>query len=261
MLDEHFHPANWGIRPVLFSINGVDIPSYGFFVGLALLAGALVYWRAARKSRQANENGFYLAIAGLLGGAIGAKLLEWAINYQFVVAHFSDPRTFLYGRTIVGGLIGGTIAILLVKRKMGISQRMGNAFAPAIALGVAIGRIGCFLAGCCYGKPTNMVWGVNFGDGILRYPTQLFESAFMLVMFFYLQNKAKGENLKPGQLFTELMLIYFSFRFLLEFIKAEPVMLFGLTIFQYVSITVIIYLVFLKDRLLAGLLKNRNLAI
>jgi len=250
MIDEHFIPENWGIRPVLFSIRGVDVLSYGFFVGLALLVGAFVYWRAARKSQQANESGFYLAIAGLLGVAIGAKLLEWAINYQFVAAHFSDPRTFLYGRTIVGGLIGGTIAILLVKRKMGINQRMGNAFAPAIALGVAIGRIGCFLAGCCYGKPTNMGWGVNFGDGVLRYPTQLFESAFMLAMFIYLQNKAKNEGIKPGRLFTELMLAYFAFRFFLEFIKAEPVMFLGLTIFQYIGIIVIIYLAFIKEKIL-----------
>lgn len=249
MLDEHFIPENWGIRPVLFSINGFDVSSYSFFVGLALIASAFVYWREARKSRQADENGFYLAVAGLLGGAIGAKLLEWAINYQFVIAHFSDARTFLYGRTIVGGLIGGTIAVLLVKRKMGISQRMGNAFAPAIVLGVAIGRIGCFLAGCCYGKPTNMGWGVNFGDGILRYPTQLFESAFMLAMFFHLQKKSKKPDVKPGQLFTELMLAYFTFRFFLEFIKAEPVTLFGLTIFQIISILVIIYLVFVKEKL------------
>jgi len=234
----------------LFSINGFDVSSYGFFVGLALIVAAFVYWRAAKKMRQNNDNGFYLAIAGLLGGAIGAKLLEWLINYRFVADHFSDPRTFLYGRTIVGGLIGGTIAILIVKRKMGISQRMGNAFAPAIALGVAVGRIGCFLAGCCFGKPTNMGWGVNFGDGVLRYPTQLFESAFMLAMFFYLRRKAEKGNLKPGQLFTELMLAYFAFRFFLEFIKAEPAAFCGLTIFQIISIIVIIYLVFAKEKIL-----------
>jgi hypothetical protein len=88
MIDEHFIPENWGIRPVLFSIRGVDVPSYGFFVGLALLVGAFVYWREANKYRQGDDHGFYLAVAGLLGGAVGAKLLEWIINYQFVAAHF-----------------------------------------------------------------------------------------------------------------------------------------------------------------------------
>ena len=251
MLDEHIVPPGWGIKPVLFSVNGIDVPAYGFFVGLALIVGVFVYWRETKRSRQNNENGFYLAVAGLLGGAVGAKLLEWLINYRFVAAHFSDPRVFLYGRTIVGGLIGGTIAVMAVKWKMGIRARLGNAFAPAIALGVAIGRIGCFLAGCCYGKPTNMGWGVNFGDGLLRYPTQLFESVFMLAMFFYLQNKAKRSDIKPGQLFTELMLVYFSFRFLLEFVKDEPISFAGLTIFQYISIVVIIYLAFVKEKLLA----------
>lgn len=250
MLDEHIVPQGWGIKPVLFSINGFDIPSYGFFVGLALVVGALVYWREANKNRQGDEHGFYLALAGLLGGAVGAKLLEWVINYQFVAAHFSDPRTFLYGRTIVGGLIGGTIAVLLAKRAMKINRRMGNAFAPAIALGVGIGRIGCFLAGCCYGKPTNLPWGVNFGDGILRHPTQIYESLFMLGMFFYLQSRTKNEKIGAGQLFTELMLAYFTFRFFLEFIKAEPITFAGLTIFQFISIIVIIYLVFVKDKLI-----------
>ena len=257
MLDQHLAPQGWGIRPTLFSIGGVDVPAYGFFVGMALVVGALVYWRAARKNKQADENGFYLAIAGLLGGAIGAKVLEWLINYQFVIAHFRDPRTFLYGRTVVGGLIGGAIAVLAVKKKMKIGRRMGNAFAPAIALGAAIGRIGCFLAGCCFGKATNMGWGVDFGDGVLRYPTQLFESAFMLAMFFWLARRAKTAGIKPGQLFTELMLAYFSFRFLLEFFKAEPVTFAGLTIFQYISIIVIIYLLFLKEKILNLLLTKK----
>ena len=249
--DSHDIPqANWGIRPVLFSIDGINIPSYGFFVGLGLVVGVLVYWVKSRRQKQVGEGAFYVALAAILGGAIGAKLLEWAINYQYVVAHFSDPRTFLYGRTLVGGLLGGLAGVLIVKRKLNIKARMGNAFAPAIALGVAVGRIGCFLTGCCYGKPTNIGWGINFGDGILRYPTQLFESAFMLAMFFYLQNRAKKENLKPGQLFTELMLVYFTFRFFLEFIKAEPVMFAGLTIFQYISVIVIIYLVFAKEKFL-----------
>jgi len=250
MLDEHIVPPGWGIRPVLFSINGVDIPAYGFFVGLALYIGIFVYWRETKKSCQNNENGFYLAVAGLLGGAVGAKLLEWLINYRFIAAHFSDLRIFLYGRTIVGGLIGGTVAVMAVKWKMGIRARLGNAFAPAIALGVAIGRIGCFLAGCCYGKTTGMGWGVNFGDGALRYPTQLFESVFMLGMFFWLRRRAKNPVIKPGQLFGELMLAYFSFRFLLEFIKDEPVTFLGLTIFQYISVIVIIYLIFIKEKLL-----------
>jgi len=250
MLDEHVVLPGWGIRSVLFSINGADIPAYGFFVGLGLVVGVLVYWLEAKKLRQNNENGFYLAVAGLLGGAIGAKLLEWIINYQFIAAHFSDPRILLYGRTIVGGLIGGAVAVMIVKRKMGIQTRLGNAFAPAIALGVAIGRIGCFLAGCCYGKPTNMGWGVNFGDGVLRYPTQLFESFFMLEMFFWLRRRGKNPVVRPGQLFGELMIAYFSFRFFLEFIKDEPVMFAGLTIFQIISLAVLAYLIFIKERLL-----------
>jgi len=251
LLDSHDIPqTSWGIRPVLFHIGGFSVTSYAFFVGLGLLAGAIVYWHHSKKNRS-GESAFYVALAAILGGAIGAKLLEWAINYQYVAAHFNDINTFIYGRTLVGGLLGGLAAVLIVKRKLGIKQRLGNAFAPAVALGVSIGRIGCFLTGCCYGKPTGVAWwGVNFGDGILRHPTQIYESLFMLGLFVYFEIKLRDQRVRPGQLFTELLLAYFTFRFFLEFIKAEPVVIAGFTIFQIISAIVIIYLVFVKEKVL-----------
>jgi len=158
LLDTHDIPqTSWGIRPILFHIGGLGVTSYAFFVGLGMIAGGIVYWRHSRKFKQNGDHVFYVALAAILGGAIGAKLLEWAINYQYVAVHFNDINTFIYGRTLVGGLLGGLAGVLIVKRKLGIKQRMGNAFAPAVALGVAIGRIGCFLTGCCYGKPTGFV--------------------------------------------------------------------------------------------------------
>jgi len=259
LLDTHDIPqTSWGIRPILFHIGGLGVTSYAFFVGLGMIAGGIVYWRHSRKFKQNGDHVFYVALAAILGGAIGAKLLEWAINYQYVAVHFNDINTFIYGRTLVGGLLGGLAGVLIVKRKLGIKQRMGNAFAPAVALGVAIGRIGCFLTGCCYGKPTGLSWyGVNFGDGILRHPTQIYESLFMLGLFVYFEKRSRSADIKPGQLFTELLLAYFTFRFFLEFIKAEPVVIAGFTIFQIISAIVIIYLVFAKEKVLkAALARN-----
>lgn len=241
MIDTHLVPnSNWGVMPVLFKMGNFNVDSYTFFVILALVAGLSVFFYESRKQKSANEKTFYILLAALFGGIIGAKLPIWIIHYKEIIASFPDITPFLSGRTIVGGLIGGTIAVMLIKKWMGITEKKGNIFAPAIALGIAIGRIGCFLRGCCYGTPTSLPWGVDFGDGILRHPTQIYESLFALAMFFYLM-KAKKNNPKPGILFEGFMMAYFIFRFFIEFIRVENHIFLGLTGFQLVSICVIAY--------------------
>ncbi len=242
MIDEHFYPENWGIRPVLFEIGDFGVPSYSFFVLLGLLVGILIYFYEARQKKSLDERGFFIAIGSLFGGILGAKILQLLIDYKYIFSHLPDFEVIFSGRTIIGGLIGGTIGAVITKKILGIKEKRGNLFAPAIAMGVAIGRLGCFFRGCCYGEETFLPWGVNFGDGVLRHPTQIYESLFMLVMFFYLEKVKNKDNIKPGQLFKQLMTAYFIFRFLIEFIRVEPVTFVGLTIFQIISIGVIIYL-------------------
>ncbi len=241
MFDFHTVPvSDWGVLPVLFKVGDIPISSYSFFMLLAIVLGSLVYWLEARKQKMANENSFYIIIAALIGGAIGAKLLIVIYYWNQIVASFPDLTILLSGRSILGGLVGGFLGVLLVKKKLKIQGRRGNLFVPAIALGVAIGRIGCFLAGCCFGDPTSLPWGVDFGDGILRHPTQLYESLFMLGVFFYSKWKLKDKKLKPGQLFNQFIIIYFVWRFLVSFIRAEPSVLFGLDFFQWFSLGAII---------------------
>jgi phosphatidylglycerol---prolipoprotein diacylglyceryl transferase len=232
-------PADWGVRPVLFHIGSIPVPSYEVFVGLAIIVGALVYWYEARQKRVGNERTFFIAAAALVGGALGAKLPYWIRYAPDIISHFSDSSYLLAGRSILGGLLGGLIAVKLVKWRLGITERRGNLFAPAAALGLAIGRIGCFLRGCCYGTPTSLPWGVDFGDGILRHPTQLYESAFALLLFFWLQRRKK-QNPAPGALFTEFLNSYFVFRFLIEFIRVEP-HVFGLSEWQWVCLAGLLY--------------------
>lgn len=211
-------------------------------MGLGVLTGIAVYMYESRRKQRLNENGLFIAVGSLIGGVLGAKLLEWLINFRYVAAHLSDWLALLSGRTIVGGLIGGTIGVIVTKRILHIKDKRGNLFAPAVALGVAVGRIGCFLRGCCYGKPTSLPWGVNFGDGVMRHPTELYEAVFMLIMFIWLQRVKDRPDIKPGQLFNRLMVAYFCYRFLVEFIKVEPATYFHFTVFQYISVGVIIYL-------------------
>jgi phosphatidylglycerol---prolipoprotein diacylglyceryl transferase len=243
MIDDHSFPSDWGVRPILFHLSGFDVPAYPFFVTVGLVVGLSIYAYESRRKRSLNENGIFIAVGSLTGGILGAKLLELVLNYKIVVANIADPGIWLSGRTIVGGLIGGTIGAMLTKRVLGIKERRGNLFAPAVAMGVAIGRMGSFFRGCCYGKPTVLPWGVDFGDGIARHPTQLYESLFMLVMFTYLERVKDREDVRPGQLFKTLMVSYFIFRFLVEFIRVEPVVFVGMTSFQIISVGVILYLV------------------
>ena len=241
MIDSHAHPEDWGVRPVLFYVGEFGVPAYSFFVLLGLIAGLALFFFEARRSGRRGENGALIAFGAIAGGIIGAKVLEWLLNYRFLAAHVSDPTVWLSGRSIVGGLLGGKAGALLIKKAFGIQAKLGNEIAPAVALGVLIGRFGCFFRGCCYGKPTESLWGVNFGDGVMRHPTQLYEALFMLAMFVILSYRQRMPGLKPGSLFRFLMICYFTFRFLIEFIRVEPVVFAGLTSFQLISLAVILF--------------------
>jgi len=245
MIDFHTHPEGWGIYP-LIKIGSLEISSYALFMALAIIVGFILYRREAKKHKFSGDNSFYVVMGALIGGVLGAKIPVWIINLPTLISSFPNITPILSGRTITGGLIGGTLGVLYIKKKLKIKGRKGNLFAPAIALGMAIGRIGCFFAGCCYGKATSLPLGVNFGDGILRHPTQIYESIFMIGLFSYIQWK-KGKNPKDGQLFTILMVGYFSFRFLIEFIRAEPIIFLGLTFFQYISLAVLAWF-FIKEQ-------------
>ena len=249
MIDFHTIPdiSGWGIKPILFTIFGFNIESYPFFVSLAIILGLLFFYLEAKKHKSNNERTFYIVLAALFGGALGSKLPIWIFHFNEIVATFPDISPILSGRTIVGGLIGGTLGVILLKRHLNINEKKGNLFAPAIAIGIAIGRIGCFLRGCCYGIPTSLPWGVNFGDGIARHPTQIYESLFMFAMFFYLQ-RAKKKNPAPGYLFKLLMIIYFIFRFLIEFIRVEAKIFLGLSGYQWASLLVLFYYLLTSEK-------------
>src|SRR5438045_6526543 len=128
----------------------------------------------------------WLAIAGLTGGVIGAKLTElifegWPIKVAFVAG--LDPRAG--GRALLGGMIFGWISVELAKWRLGIKRSTGDLFALALPAGEAVGRIGCFLNGCCYGKACNVPWAV-YQHGAWRHPAQLYASAVATIVFVVL---------------------------------------------------------------------------
>lgn len=238
--DAHETLTGWGVHPVLFDVGGHPVMSYSVFVTIGLVAAVLVYWLNTRRHAVGN-NALYIAIAAATGGVLGAKLPIWVAHIGDIIADPARWELVLSGRTIVGGIIGGALGVYIVKRRLGITQRLGNYLVPSLALGIFFGRIGCFLAGCCYGTVTSLPWGVDFGDGLMRHPTQLYEALLVLGIFVYSQ--LAKERYEPGKLFGVFMVVYFGWRFLVEFIRVNPVAAAGLTYYQVASALVVVHYV------------------
>jgi len=230
-------PEHWGVCPTL-QLGEISIPAYGAFMLLALIAGITVYALLARRHPVQGQQGVLLLLAAVIGGVLGAKIPVWVMNWRQIVDALPDIQPILSGRTVVGGLIGGVLSVILMRRWLGIVTPSGNLFAPAIALAIAVGRLGCFCAGCCYGVPVS--WGINFGDGVLRHPTQLYESTFALALFVFLL-ATRRRFTEPGRLFGIFMIAYFTFRFGVEFLRAGDVTPVGFTAAQLVSLGVVAY--------------------
>ena len=260
MLDNHYVPDNYGIMPYL-EIFGYEIPSYAFFVGLGLLIGFICFFSTiVLKEKIRGERAYLIVLSALICGFIGSKILVVIENLDIIFKDITNIKYFLFsGKSIVGGLIGGYVGVRLIKKKLKLENvRIGNKIAPSIALGMAVGRIGCFLTGCCYGIETNLPIGINFGDGINRIPTQLIEMIFCLILFGYLLHKQlTNKKLVPGILFQELILYYFIFRFFIEFIRGTEKNILFLSIYQVICLIGILFTV-KKIKKEAKLWKNKQ---
>lgn len=175
-----------------------------------------------------------IVIAAVAGAAIGSKLLYCFENPQLTAHNWTNIGYILGGKTMVGALLGGTIGVEIVKLRTGVRRRTGDLFAIPMAIGIAIGRIGCFLAGKqddTYGIPTSLPWGLDLGDGIRRHPVQLYEVLAMLLLAFLL-SKVRRPRFAEGDRFRLFVLSYYSWRLAVDFLK-PGVRFQGLTILQW----------------------------
>lgn len=208
------------MHPILFHLGNIHVNSYIFFNSLALLVGTIVYFRLTAARKNSPEKVMLLFTGALAGGFLGATLVD------------------LGSRTILGSLVGGYIGVKTAKKIGGIKEKTGDPFALSAVLAMGIGRIGCLLGGCCYGKPTDKWFGI-FMAGQSRYPTQVIEMAFDFALFIVLWNlRDKIKN--PGDLFKLFLFSYSTFRFFIEFIRTEPVIWLGLTVYQLIAIPIIL---------------------
>jgi len=184
----------------------------------------------------------WLVAAAAAGAAVGSKLLYWLGDPWMTLQRWDDPVYLMAGKTIVGGLLGGLVAVEGMKQRLGITRPTGDLFAIPLAVGMAIGRIGCFLSGLgdhTHGLPTGLPWGVDFGDGLRRHPTQLYEIGFLVLLVLWLRTRERQGH-QEGDLFKAFMVGYMAFRLLIEFLK-PGVPLMGLTAIQWTCLALLVY--------------------
>jgi prolipoprotein diacylglyceryltransferase len=204
-------------------------------------AGGYAFYRRER-SRHGdilNDDRRWIVIAAAAVGALLGSRILGLLEYA-PVRGFDWHQVFAFtdgGKTIVGGLLGGWLAVELTKRFAHIRSRTGDLFAIPLCLGIAIGRIGCFFAGLAddtCGTPTSLPWGINFGDGIPRHPTQLYELVFLLLLALAL-HRFNARPHREGQTFRLFMAAYLLWRLLIDFIKPQP-LFHGLNVIQWACI-------------------------
>ena len=160
----------------------------------------------------------------VVGGLVGSRalgLLEQAPRVGIDWGHVLLPGG---GKTIVGGLLGGWVGVEVVKAMRGIRSRTGDLFAVPLCVGIAVGRVGCLIAGLAddtYGKVTGVPWAVDFGDGVGRHPTQAYEILFLILLGTVLHAWGRREH-REGDLFRGFMVGYLGWRVGVDFLKPQP---------------------------------------
>ena len=206
-----------------------------FWTATALVVGAVLVRRSQRSLGLKPHEKLGIALGLFCGAMIGAKLPFALADWEGLA---SGRAWFENGKTIVFGLVGGYLGVEVAKAFLGVTVKTGDSYAVAVAVAVGIGRLGCFCAGCCYGRPTGLPWGVDFGDGVPRHPTQVYETIFHLSAAACLV--AIGcRGWFPRQRIKLYLIAYLVYRFLSESIRPEPRLGLGLTGYQWACLGLI----------------------
>jgi len=197
------------------------------FEWFAIFAGARLYLRNSRTSlRDLGATRNYAVILGcVVGAAIGNKAVHWIHHVDHWPLLKDSPWLILQGQSIVGGLLGGLIGVELGKKYAGVTASTGDRFVVPILVGLIIGRIGCFIAGLAddtFGNPTSLPWAVDFGDGIDRHPTQLYDIAFAVVALTLLQQFKPALARESGLQFKLMLAGYLLWRLFIDALKPVP---------------------------------------
>jgi phosphatidylglycerol:prolipoprotein diacylglycerol transferase len=219
--------------PRLFTIGSYSQPTYGVLLAVAFLVGLwAAHWQAKRAGLPAGKIAD-MAVYVLIAGLIGAKLMLVAVDYRY---YTSNPRElfslFQSGGVFYGGLLGGLLVAVFFARRYALPVwATADALAPGVVIGQSIGRLGCFAAGCCYGKPATVPWAVTFTDvhaarnvgtplDTPLHPSQIYESLATLVIFALLVWLAPRKRFQ-GQVVLAYVALYSVARFVLEYYRGD----------------------------------------
>jgi phosphatidylglycerol---prolipoprotein diacylglyceryl transferase len=216
---------------------------------LAYASGFAVFrWLRRRQGDVVAEaQRWTLLAAAAVGALAGSRLLGIAEQWPTVIEAWKSGR-FLElmllpgGKTIVGGLLGGWLGVLAAKKSSGIQKRAGDLFALPLCVGIAVGRVGCLLAGLAddtYGTPTSLPWAVNLGDGVGRHPVQVYEIIFLTLLGVFLTSRVK---LPDGARFKIFLGSYLGGRILIDFWKPQPLIA-GMNLIQWSCLAGILFLI------------------
>jgi phosphatidylglycerol:prolipoprotein diacylglycerol transferase len=222
--------------PRLFQLGDFSMPTYGVLVSVGIILGLWVSARNSERQGTDAEKARTLGTLVVLSGLIGAKVLSVVNDWSFFVAHPREIFTIAAlrsGGVFLGGLIAAVLAAAWYVRKNSMpALAMCDAFAPGIALGHAVGRIGCVAAGCCWGKPTDSFWGTTFTHplahawtgaplGTPLVPTQLLESVVEFANFLFLMRLARHQK-SHGLVIGAYLFLYGVARYCLEYLRDDP---------------------------------------
>jgi phosphatidylglycerol:prolipoprotein diacylglycerol transferase len=216
--------------PELFSIGPLTLHTYGLFVAIGLVVGIIVAGWIGRLQGIEFQKIMDMGLIIIIAGIIGSRLAYVLINFPYYIKNPLDMFKLWHGGLVFsGGLIAVLLAIVWYARRRGYSiWQIGDLWAPAAAIGQAIGRIGCFMAGCCYGKPTDMPWGVVFTDtrsladplNIALHPTQLYSSLSCLIIFIILMILSAKKKFE-GQVLLWFLILHSTGRLLVERFRGD----------------------------------------
>ena len=224
------------MHPIFLKIGSFELASYGVMTALGYIAATLYLLPRLPKIKLDKDTFWNLIFITFLGALLGAKLLfifvSWPqLNGTALQKIMYFVQNFRYGFVFYGGLItAATALIIYMKKKRLPLLQTADFMIVGLPLGHALGRVGCFLAGCCHGRPTDLPWGVTFTDphsmvspellGVPLHPVQLYEAVGNLLIFFLLHKLYQRPH-KNGTILLAYIACYSLLRFMLEFVRGD----------------------------------------
>ncbi len=226
-----------GSQPVL--LHAV-LETAGYFIGFRYF----LYLRHRQGDTIPTSRRIPIIIATIFGALAGSRLIGGLEDIPGLMATGNKALWFYANKTVLGGMLGGLIAVELTKKALHEKHSSGDLITYPFILALIVGRIGCFSMGVyeqTYGTPTRLPWGINLGDGIVRHPVCLYEIVFLALLWLSLQSLEKRYLLADGARFKLLMIAYLFFRLLLDVIKPHVDVVVGLSTIQMAALLGLVY--------------------